>query len=470
MNVRAGPVAELTPELGNLAAAWRWAIERRDAVTTHRMMVGIYFTGETGGWLGPATQLLASAVRVVREQVLSGDPRQRQDSALLFAWLQFGQGGLLGLLGLADQARACAEESLAFLSPLEHTEKWEEYYTLSKRLLAEALLWQGDFAGSARLCEELLIYWQTTRVSYWPYPATNDTFFWQSQMYSVLATNAWYLGDYAQAPRLEEQALTLRERIGVQKYTAYSLRSLARILCTKGDYRRAEEVAEEALQIGQSLGDRISVAWTHAALGQILAALGRSTQARHHFQQSLKIAQETGCHVALTESLNGLGALELRLGRVAEARRLYGESLASFDQPGMAPANFLASALIGLGHVAYHLRDLGQARQHFQEALRTPGRAAWETMNAIAGMAQVIAAEGDTTRAVELLAFVAQHPFTSHATRQRATQLLRELEAELPADVFAATVGRRRSRELDEVVAELIGGPTDFPSAETTRI
>jgi tetratricopeptide (TPR) repeat protein len=308
------------------------------------------------------------------------------------------------------------------------------------------------------LCEELLAYWQTTSVRYWPYSGTNDVLFWQAQVYGILAQNAWYLGDYAEAQRLGEQAIALRERIGVHKYRAYGLRFLAQILWTKGDYRRAEEVAEEALQIGQSLGDRISVAWTHAALGQILAALGRSTQARHHFQQSLKIAQETGSHVALTESLNGLGALELRLGRVAEARRLYGESLASFDQPGMAPANFLASALIGLGHVAYHLRDLGQARQHFQEALRTPGRAAWETMNAIAGMAQVIAAEGDTTRAVELLAFVAQHPFTSHATRERAEQLLAELKAELPAEAFTAAIGRGRSRELDEVVAEIVGG------------
>jgi hypothetical protein len=78
-------------------------------------------------------------------------------------------------------------------------------------------------------------------------------------------------------------------------------------------------------------------------------------------------------------------------------------------------------------------------------------------MDAIAGMAQVIAAEGDVTGAVELLAFVAQHPFTSHASRERARALLRELEAELPAVVFAEAAGQGRARELEGVVGELTG-------------
>lgn len=190
-------------------------------------------------------------------------------------------------------------------------------------------------------------------------------------------------------------------------------------------------------------------------MGQILAALGRFTQARHHFQQSQKIAQETGYHVALTESLNGLGALELRLGHIAEAKRLYAESLASFDQPGMAPANFLASALVGLGRVAYHLRDLAEARQLFREAMRTPGRATWETIESIAGMAEVCAQEGQNERAAELLAFVAEHPFTMHATREQVRALLGELAAELSPDVFAAATARGRNRQVDELVAEL---------------
>ena len=68
--------------------------------------------------------------------------------------------------------------------------------------------------------------------------------------------------------------------------------------------------------------------------------------------------------------------------------------------------------------------------------------------------------EGDTARAAELLAFVADHPFTSHETRERVRGLLRELEAELPPETFAAAVAAAGREELDEVVAEVVGAET----------
>ena len=82
-----------------------------------------------------------------------------------------------------------------------------------------------------------------------------------------------------------------------------------------------------------------------------------------------------------------------------------------------------------------------------------------DRIEAIATLAQVCAAEGDMLRAAELLAFVVAHPATAHRVRQPTARLLAELEAELPAEQFAAAAARGRARELDEVVAELIGEP-----------
>jgi catechol 2,3-dioxygenase-like lactoylglutathione lyase family enzyme len=126
-----------------------------------------------------------------------------------------------------------------------------------------------------------------------------------------------------------------------------------------------------------------------------------------------------------------------------------------FERPGAIRGLYCASTLVGLGQVALATRDVAQAKDYFRQALGPFGRAAYETAHAIAAMAEALLQEGDIERAAELLAFVEQLPATWHAVRQRAAQLLRELEAELPADVFTAAVGRGRGRELDEVVAEL---------------
>lgn len=77
-------------------------------------------------------------------------------------------------------------------------------------------------------------------------------------------------------------------------------------------------------------------------------------------------------------------------------------------------------------------------------------------MDAIAGIAQARASRGDTTQAAELLAMVAAHPFTTHASREQAKALLDKLQAELPADALAAAAARSRTLDLEVLRANLV--------------
>jgi hypothetical protein len=52
-------------------------------------------------------------------------------------------------------------------------------------------------------------------------------------------------------------------------------------------------------------------------------------------------------------------------------------------------------------------------------------------MNAIAGMAEISAQEGDMAQAISYLKLVTQHSVTDHATRLKAKQQLRDLEREV---------------------------------------
>jgi hypothetical protein len=115
-----------------------------------------------------------------------------------------------------------------------------------------------------------------------------------------------------------------------------------------------------------------------------------------------------------------------------------------------------AGALIGLGNVALAGRDLPQARARFRAVLAARACTAWEKTDAIAGLAQVCAAEGHLCCGVELLAFVAAHPFTSAATRERTRTSLRELAAELPSADFSAATSHGRAVQIEEVVARLV--------------
>jgi hypothetical protein len=75
---------------------------------------------------------------------------------------------------------------------------------------------------------------------------------------------------------------------------------------------------------------------------------------------------------------------------------------------------------------------------------------------AVAGMAEVRLTAGELTTTVELLAFLQAWSPSPHAVRERAAALLVELEAELPAEQFAAATTRGQARQVDDVVAELV--------------
>jgi hypothetical protein len=154
-----------------------------------------------------------------------------------------------------------------------------------------------------------------------------------------------------------------------------------------------------------------------------------------------------------------LATVALAQGRPAAARQLYLQSLAAFEYVGTSWIMGPAFAQIGLGQAALAMHDLPEARRRFGRIFAQGHCAAQQLAQGIVGMAEVRLGEGQMIAAVELLAFLQAWPPTPHAARERTAALLAELEAELPAEQFAAACGRGRARELDAVVAELRPDP-----------
>ena len=232
------------------------------------------------------------------------------------------------------------------------------------------------------------------------------------------------------------------------------------LLCLQGNLVEARRRVQTALDDWQAHGNREGISMAFAFLAEIEAASGEIGAARDHFRRGLAIARAIDRNGLVCFNLEGLGRLELEMGRPTRAAELYRESLAFGERTGMAHDIHTSIALGGLGRAALALGQLAEAKDYQRQALRCPVYWVHDRIEAVATLAQISAAEGDVLRAVELLAFAVAHPATSHRVRQPMARLLAELEAELPAEQFAAAAARGRARELDEVVAELIGNPT----------
>jgi ATP/maltotriose-dependent transcriptional regulator MalT len=229
------------------------------------------------------------------------------------------------------------------------------------------------------------------------------------------------------------------------------------IECRQGRLTEAERHLQEALAMAQERHDREQVRHALIWLGEA-ACLAGDYEASYRFaQRSLVIARELNAPVDIAVHLSNLGWSATLRGAYAEAKEYCQESLAIFDQVGSHPA-FRVSALLNLGHATGLLGEELASKRSYCAGLAL----AWNlrqipaSLEAIAGLARFVAADGDLERAVERLSLATHHPGSNSGIRMVAELLLDELRAELAEDRFAAAVERGKTLELEAVVAELL--------------
>ena len=221
----------------------------------------------------------------------------------------------------------------------------------------------------------------------------------------------------------------MREQTGEMRFRAFNHGVLARVLVVTGDNAAAEEQAHAALHLSQSCGNQIGIASARLTLGRVEAARGHFTLSQEHCRQSLAMGRQSGNHHLLMDSLIQLGRIELALGRPADAKACFEEAIAAFVALETAHSNRVGAALVGLGWTALARGETQDAEQFFREGLDARGCAAWEIMDANAGLAQVLAATGRVEAAVERCSYVLRACATACATRVNVQTLLKQLQA-----------------------------------------
>jgi tetratricopeptide (TPR) repeat protein len=194
-----------------------------------------------------------------------------------------------------------------------------------------------------------------------------------------LGNIAYLQGDYAEARRLYQQSLEIKERLGNQGGKAGSLHQLGMIAQDQGDYAEARRLYQQSLETFERLGDQSGKATTLHELGNIAYLQGDYAEARRLYQQSLEIKERLGDQGGKANSLHQLGMIAQDQGDYAEARRLYQQSLEIKERLG--DQNGKANSLGQLGVIAFEQDDLEQALvltiQAFflLDALHAPARA-----------------------------------------------------------------------------------------------
>ena len=199
---------------------------------------------------------------------------------------------------------------------------------------------------------------------------------------------------------------------------AYALRGAASLASEEGDFAEAEKLNEEALAIFRRLGDRRGISHVLNNLASMAIDQGNGSAALPLLDESMEIRTELGDRHGAGLVMSNLGLVAHDLKNHDEARSLFERGLEILRTLGSQ--RNVAMTLINLSAVLREVGDYPSAESELEEALFISGRVADRLL--IATCLEEIAA----------LAVAMAQPMRAAALWGRAERLREEIMAPLP--------------------------------------
>jgi len=388
-------IRELTDEIGNVRAAWTWAVKRGKFVPLGQALRSFGFLFDIRGWLREGIEQLELIAQALRTQTEDEERKKVLGQTL-------AQQGLLSQFqGEHDRAQALFEQSLDILHPIG-----------DPALLPDPLIFYG-FAMS--LC-----------------------------------------GEFDRAQSLTDEGLACAQAAGNAWLTARGLFDQGFIAGMQGRHAEAYEQMNAGLALWRTLGDPRSSALGLNFLSSTVIKLGRYEEAGAFLQESLTLCSQVGDRWGTGTAYRYLGLLALAQGNITEAQSLLHKSLALFTELGMRWD--IVQSLIYLGEAAAAAGDTSEAKRFFLESLplAMKTRAAPLALDALIGLAYVQAQTGKAEQALEFSICVLHHTASTQEAKDRAEQLRVQLESQLTPQQIEAIQTQAQAKTFDALVAEFL--------------
>ena len=323
----------------------------------------------------------------------------------------------------------------------------------------------------------------------------------------VLTEGGWHayqLGHYPEGKRLAERGLALAKAADDSTTAMLALNALGCLFHKTGDYERARAYHQQAVSFPESQQRPTLQANLLNNAAIVERSLGRYVEARAYAQQSLTFYELSGNRVDLLNYPLRLGEISLYQNRLSEAQGYFTRGLAQARALGVQSR--ISDFLVILARTLYELGSFGEAREHCQEAAtmmrangghsrdvsalkNTLGKlaaaqhdeaaahdlfresldTAWSSrelpkvLETLVYLAELWLGEGRAAKAAPLLSLARHHPSSEHWLKERARELLENLELSL--EDLTQAQARGKALSLSEFIPSLLAEWPRFPNS-----
>jgi predicted ATPase/DNA-binding CsgD family transcriptional regulator len=479
-------------ELDNIRAAWMIAVHHHLLADWHRLLHGLNLYYTMRPRLLESLELLGGTLHYL-ESADAPDWPDDTDHTVLWGYLNVMLAGVLRAMHHRDPSAERLAKAEAALRPLDHTAHPDLPLILLS--IARMHVLPTDDPDQARYWIQRVLEASRAAGNRWG----------EAQALRMLGDLAHDTINYADSPRLYQQALDLSCAINDQWGIGFALGCLGEVAYTKGDYAEAERLYRQELAIAEAIGAPYDIGWTLVRIGSMTFPLGQYAETRAIYEeQVIPLAHDLGeqsMHgwalnalgelamvegdwntaralisegLARLESIDSrrgmgwnmlyLGAIALAQGRLDEADRHIADGMAQFKRRGGDPWGESA-ALYHRGELATAHGDYTAARRDLLDSLRiaVDCQSIMLLLRHMVGMGRLLAATGDPAEAIALLTMVQAHPATWQNSRDDAAHLVASITADLPPEAIQTAIQRGEALTPDAAIAALLHGYT--PSA-----
>lgn len=361
---RSNALGRLFDELGNLSAAWAWALAQKQFAWLDAALQSLWMLYDVHGWLADGIQQTGALIAALRRETAA---QMYLGRALTFhGMLVFRAGDYL-------RARAALDEAIALLRAAGESQS-----------LPPALIFNGIVVS--------------------------------------------LMGDFSLARALMDEGVDLAQAHGERWFTALAQFDQGFIAGQQGDFVYAYERMQAGLSIWRALENSRFIAFALNFLSPIAIQLGRLDEAQDYLEESLRISAQIRDRWGMGTALGRLGNLALRKGDAQTARRLLADSLTLFTDLGARWDIAWALTQLGKAAIASAAWDEAEDLLKRAVKLSLEAQALPQAMDAALELAQCFLQRGEVERAAELVLPVLSHPAGTDMARQRAGELNETIE------------------------------------------
>jgi len=235
-------------------------------------------------------------------------------------------------------------------------------------------------------------------------------------------------GKQPRALELFSEGLEIADKIGDRWFAALCLTEQIGIDMMMGKSGNAYEQLQLVVADWRAIGDPRFTAFGLNFLSLSAFNLGRFDQARSALEESLALNLSVGDRWGLGSAYRGLGLVSQAQDDHVQAIAMFEKSLAVLTELGSRWD--VARVLAEMGRSVFALGNDFQAERLWYDSLRiaVETRATIIGLEAVVGMASLFTRRGNYEDALELLLIVVDQPACIQETRDRAIQLVSQIE------------------------------------------